>query len=129
MILRFDRLFKRIFQFTAFNLVVLALGWTSACQSKSPEQTTLSDEKVAQIMADLSVANAATNGLSGNSKDSLMQVYFKQVFEIHNTSLEVYEKDLRIIAQDFSRMEKIAKVADDILKVGPEEGAGGAPKK
>lgn len=80
-------------------------------------------------MADLSLANAATNGLSGNAKDSLMQVYFKQVFEIHNTTLEVFEKDLRIIAQDLTRMEKIAKVSDDILSVGPEEGVGGSPKK
>lgn len=67
-------------------------------------------------MADLAIADAATTGLSGYTKDSLMQVYFKQVFDMHGTSAEVYENDLRIIASDLSKMELIVKSADDLLK-------------
>ncbi len=87
----------------------------SACQSNTPEQPTLSDDKLAQIMADLSVADAATNGLSGFRKDSLMHAYSNQVFELHGVNIETYEKDLRTLANDLNRMEHIVKKADDLL--------------
>ena len=58
-------------------------------------------------MADLNVAEAATNGMSGYPKDSLMKVYFNQVFEIHSTSVEAYEKDLRVLSADLPRLQRI----------------------
>ncbi len=66
-------------------------------------------------MADLALADAATTGLAGYTKDSLMQVYFKQVFEIHGVTEEAYEKDLRILADDLNHMEVIVKKADELL--------------
>ena len=51
---------------------MLALG-LSACEEKK-EQPTRSDEKTAQIMADLAIADAGTYGLSGYKRDSLAQV-------------------------------------------------------
>lgn len=86
-----------------------------ACQQKQVEMPSLPDEKLARIMADISIADAATTGLSGYAKDSLMQVYFKQVFEIHGVSLETYEKDLRILAKDLDHMERVVKQADEFL--------------
>jgi hypothetical protein len=91
----------------------------SACQNNNQEQPVLSDDKIAQIMADLSVADAATNGLTpGYTKDSLMHVYFNQTFVIHGISLDIYEKDLRILAQDLPRMERIVKKAQTLLTEG-----------
>jgi len=69
-------------------------------------------------MADISIADAATTGLNGYAKDSLMQAYYKQVFEMYGVTLEVYEKDLRILAQDLVRMEGIVKQADELLTEG-----------
>ena len=66
-------------------------------------------------MADLSVAEAATIGLAGYPKDSLMKVYFTQVFEIHGTTPEVYEKDLRIVSADLSRLKLIVEGSIDLL--------------
>ncbi len=66
-------------------------------------------------MADISIADAATNGLAAFAKDSLMHVYFKQVYEIHGITLEAYEKDLRILAKDLPRMQGIVKMADELL--------------
>ena len=98
--------------------MLLSLAILHACQFSPQEQPALPDEKIAQIMADLSVAHAATTGLAGYAKDSLLQVYFKQVFEIHSVSLENYEKDLRILANDLPRMERIVKQSEDLLTEG-----------
>ncbi|MBC7776884.1 MAG: DUF4296 domain-containing protein [Phycisphaerae bacterium] len=105
--------------------IIAMLGFCCSCQSNAPDQPSIPDEKIARIMADISIADAATTGLSGYVKDSLMQTYFKQVFEMHGVTIETYEKDLRIIAKDLSRMEGIVKQADALLTEGgvdPENG-------
>lgn len=85
------------------------------CKSDQTLVPSLSDDKIARIMADLAIADAATTGLSGYVKDSLMHVYFKQVFDIHGVSDSVYEADLRILAKDLPRMEMVVKKADELL--------------
>lgn len=104
--------------------LLILLGFLAACTPKSEEQTTLSDDKIARIMADMNIADAATTGIAGYTKDSLMHHYFKQVFEIHGVSLESYEKDLRIVAQDLERMDRIVKNAEALLT---EKSQGSAP--
>ncbi len=89
------------------------------------EQPALPDEKLARIMADLFTAEAATNGLNGYPKDSLMQIYFNQVMEMHGVTREAYEKDLRIIANDLPRMDAIVKQAEELLGPGKKEGGSG----
>lgn len=108
----------RIAVFAHFIAVLLLFS----CEEKV-EQPSLPDEKISRIMADLFTAEAATNGLSGYAKDSLLQVYFKQVLEMHNVSKEEYEKNLRLIANDLPRMEGIVKQAETLLQTGgrPEE--------
>lgn len=107
---------KRFCRLTLFAcLWALMVAMLAACEAKQAEPRALTDEKIARIMADLSIADAATNGLSGFAKDSLMQFYFKQVFEIHGVTLEIYEKDLRILAQDLGQMQGVIKMADELL--------------
>lgn len=97
------------------SLVILALcSGFYACGPKA-ERPSRSDEELARLMADLAVADAATNALSGFEKDSLAQLYYKQVFDKHGTNLETYEKDLRLIVNDFERIRKIQKRAEEFL--------------
>ena len=98
-----------------FSLLISVFFFLTACRDAPTEQPTLSDDKLAHIMADLSIADAATNGLAGYKKDSLMHVYVQQVFELHRTTLEAYEKDLKLLSLDLPRMEKIVHKAEDIL--------------
>lgn len=86
-----------------------------ACASETVKQPSLTDEKIARIMADLSIAEAATNGLVGFAKDSLLHVYIRQVFDIQGVTPEKYEEDLRILAHDLARMEAIVLRADSML--------------
>jgi hypothetical protein len=92
-------------------LVVLLV----ACQQQV-EQPTFSEEKTARILADLAVADASTTLLSGYPKDSLVHVYYQQVFEMNGTSLEEYERNLRLLVVDVPRMQRIAQMAEDLLK-------------
>lgn len=105
-----------VFLFGA-GLVLLLM----ACREDVSKQPTLSDDQLAQIMADISVADAATTGMAGYPKDSLMHVYFKQVFKIHGTTVETYENDLRILAKDLERMEAVVKQAEMLLSEGTKK--------
>lgn len=107
-------------KFLLFSLWFLA-AFLSSCGEKTKEQPSLSDEKISHIMADLFTAEAATNGLSGYPKDSLMQIYFKQVLEMHKVSKEEYEKNLRLISNDLPRMEAIVKNAETLLSPEKKE--------
>jgi hypothetical protein len=98
----------------------LSICFLLACFGEKAEKPTLSDEKLARIMADLNVAEAATLGLSGYPKDSLMKVYFAQVFEMQGTTPEIYEKDLRLISTDLPHLQKIVLESVRLL-----EGNGG----
>lgn len=89
-----------------------------ACQS-SPAPvaaTTISDDKMARILADLNIAEAATARLNGYTKDSLMQVYFRQVLEMHGMTIADYEAQLRTIASDPVRMENLLKNSENLLE-------------
>ena len=86
-----------------------------ACQ-KQAEQPSMTDDKMAQIVADLSLAEAATQGLYGAPKDSLVRVYTVQVFKIHGTSLEEHEKNLKLISQDTEHLRQVLQKAEEILK-------------
>lgn len=109
-----------------FLLACLFAPFLFSCREKV-EQPALSDEKLTKIMADLFTAEAATNGLNGYPKDSLMQIYFNQVMEMHGVTREAYEKDLRIIANDLPRMDAIVKNAEELLGPGKkEEGSSGS---
>ncbi len=70
-----------------------------------------SEEKTARIMADLYLAEAATNGLTSYSKDSLTHVYYEQVLKIHGVTAPEYEQNLKILAQDEERIERVVNQA------------------
>lgn len=84
-------------------------------------QTTLTDDQIAHIIADMDVAEAAANGLSGYSKDSLTHFYYNQVLELHGTTKDEYEKNLHILADDLPRMHAILDQVDQILEPGKKE--------
>ena len=70
---------------------------------------------MARIMADLAIAEAATTGLTGYPKDSLMQAYFRQTLELHSITQDSYEKNLRLYADDLPRMQQLTKQTETLL--------------
>lgn len=97
-------------------LTLLTLGCQPAHESPS-----LTDEKMSRILADLFIAEAATNGLSGYPKDSLTHVYYDQVFQIHGISREEYEKNMRLLVLEEAHIEKVVKDAVDLLRTEKDQ--------
>lgn len=97
------------------KILLLLFPFLFACTQKV-EEPIWPDDKTARIMADLSTADAAANGLSGYSRDSLAQIYYKQVFEMHGVTLEEYEKNLNLLTRDLPRMGAVMDSAQAILK-------------
>ncbi len=89
-----------------------------ACQPPAEKQggNLIPDEKMARIQADLNIAEAATARLNGYPKDSLRQVYFKQVMDMHGISNADYEATLRVIVTDQARMEALLKMSESFLQ-------------
>jgi hypothetical protein len=90
------------------HLMLLALA--TACHNAA-ETPMFSEEKSARIMADLYLAEAATNGYTGYSKDSLTHVYYDQVLKIHGITASEYEQNLQVLAQDERRIERVVNLA------------------
>ncbi len=105
------------------NLKCLLIGALAFVACERVEKTTLPDDKIVRMMVDFHVADAATNGLSGYALDSLQQAYFQQVVQLHNVSLDEYEKNLRVVARDQDRMDRLLKRAEEIIGMSTVGGA------
>ncbi len=103
--------------FCWLGIVVMACQYTT---SPTPVAT-IPEDKMAHILADLNIAEAATARLNGYPKDSLMHVYFQQVMEMHGVTIASYEAQLRLIASDPLRMEKLLKDSENLLEDKVEE--------
>ena len=105
-----------------FLLLLLSVFWVSCNFQETAERPSVSDEKMARVIADLAIADAATNGITGYEKDSLMQAYFQQVLQLHGLTLEQHEKNLRIFANDMDKMQEILENAEMLLDTTIKDG-------
>jgi len=81
----------------------------SACLGNKAAAPTIPEDKMVRIMADLSIAEAATAQMNGYAKDSLTKVFYNQVFEMHQVQADQYEQNLRLYANDLPTMERIVQ--------------------
>ncbi len=87
----------------------------SHCVFDNSVKPSIEEAKMARIMADLAIAEAATTGLSGTAKDSLQQFYFNQTLTMHGLTLEQFEKELQIYANDLPLMMRISEEAEKLV--------------
>lgn len=80
------------------------------------EPTSLSDDQLATIMSELLIGEGATVMINGYKRDSIAAEYFKEVFALQKTTLEEYERNLRIVANDQARLDSIMAQAERLLK-------------
>ncbi len=98
--------------------VVIVAVLLTACRSE--ERLQLSEEQIARIMADLHIAEAATSGLVGYQKDSLLYRYYEQIFTLHQVDQQTYERDLRLLAREEARMQAVVERAEELLQASDD---------
>jgi hypothetical protein len=95
-------------------LFICLILFIVACQRDN--KYTIPREKMALIVADLHVAEGATTFIEGSKKDSVLNIYYQQVFEIQGISKEEFDKNLETMKLDPEEMAKVYKIAADSLE-------------
>jgi hypothetical protein len=67
------------------------------------------------ILCDLHIAEGAADLLDGTKKDSILKIYYAQVFEIQGVEEATFKKDLDLLKEDPVEMTKIYKWVTDTL--------------
>lgn len=121
-ILKFEVGFRlRQGKFNGAKGLLLAVCCCMVCScNENKNEPSIPDDQMARIMADMCIAEAATNGLGGYQKDSLMQVYFKQALDLHGLTMEEYERNLRLYSNEIPRMQSLMKKSEELLDTVPK---------
>jgi len=67
----------------------------------------IEEEKLIKILTDLHFSEAAILSLNQKIKDSISNIYYEQIFEIHGVADSVFYSDLEILRKDAKRLEEI----------------------
>lgn len=87
-------------------LLIAALILT-ACSKEKKVKLPYPDEKVVAILSDIHVSEAALQPLFGHLKDSTAEVYYQQIYEIHQINEEELNELLQILKDHPREMERI----------------------
>jgi ribosomal protein L20A (L18A) len=91
----------------------LALIFVAGCSRQ--EQPPLGEDKLIQALTDAHVMESALQQLSGTYKDSMRQVYFEQLLEVHEIREEDFRRSVDALARNPVKMERIyRKVGEEI---------------
>ena len=82
----------------------LLLASVVSCGPK-PTPITMDEDKLVEVLIDVHVAEAAVQMLRGATKDSVINAYYDQIFEIHGLNREAFETTMEILRTDPKRME------------------------
>jgi Domain of unknown function (DUF4296) len=96
-----------------FYLFICFLALTQ-CQDKT--KYSLSRVQMANILCDLHIAEGATSLLEGAKKDSVITLYYKQIFEIQGVNEAEFKENLDLLKTDAPEMAKVYKIVNDSLE-------------
>ncbi len=69
----------------------------------------VNEDALVRILADVHIAEAAVQNLSGAYKDSILRVYHQQVYRIHNIPEENFRQAVEMLSHEPEHMEKVYK--------------------
>ncbi len=93
-------------------MTILVLNSCSKTQAPLP----IEEDKLKEILIDVHMAEAAMQPILGLKKDSLKELYFSQIFEIHQVHPVDFEATMEILQTDPKRMKKIYKSLTEDVK-------------
>ena len=99
---------KKIRAKTSFFVLIVAVFLAIGCtETTQMQKTTISEDKMVRLHADLLLANAAVANLYGPLRDSMLAIYHNQIFTINGVKKQEYEANLRIYAENMTAMDSI----------------------
>ncbi len=105
-------------------IVVLAFFTFFSC-TKGTDKMSLSREKMANILLDAHLAESASVYLSSKQKDSISQIYYQQIAQIHDVSTEEFKQNMEILSKNPIEMEKVYKIIKDSITSKEKQVVGG----
>ena len=99
-------------------LALLLILACAACRESSPI-CDIPDEGLILALADLHLAEAAAQHLVGPLKDSTLQTYYRQVFDIHSMDEEAFRICFEELQKDPERLNLFyEKVLEELSRQG-----------
>jgi hypothetical protein len=112
---RARRIFAQVFMKKYILISCLGLFACQQTAQQAQETTTIPEEKLVRIMADVALADGAVSNLSGYRRDSLAHVYYQQVYELHGITFEEYEQNLQAVSTNTPKLEALVAQARALL--------------
>jgi hypothetical protein len=105
-------------KFRRFLPVLIFLAFIS-CEEKP--SCTMPEEQLVLVLGDMQVAEAAAQSLIGAVKDSVLEVYYDQIFSIHGVERASFELCFDELQQDPQRLSLIyEKVIEELKRQGAQ---------
>ncbi|MFT7605055.1 MAG: hypothetical protein ACI8VT_002648 [Saprospiraceae bacterium] len=99
-----------ILRFIAFICLFLILS----CQPK-PDMLEIPQEKLILVLADVHFSEGALLSIYPSQKDSLRDLYYQQIYQIHEISEQAFEHDVTLLKFNPKLMEEIyEKVLEEL---------------
>jgi hypothetical protein len=105
-----------------FLSLILFVSFLFSCGPK-PAVLPIEKERLIPILVDVHIAEAAVQSLRKQEKDSVIQVYYDQIFEIHKISEDDFYASMEVLKQDAYQLEQIYEVVlEEVTKKGATVG-------
>lgn len=91
----------------AFFIFSLCFLFTSC--GEEDVQFTMPEDDLVKLLYDIQVAEAALQTVHSNIKDSVVAIYYEQVFEIHGTTKEILVKNIEVLKEKPIKSHEIYK--------------------
>lgn len=117
-----------------FRCVFLLLLFTLHSCSTRPSSKSLSDlrfeeQKIVEILADVHYAKSASRINIRLNRDSLFEIYSKQLFEIHEISKQDYEEIVSVLESDLGEYYRIEQKVHAYIKSIKDESSSNSKKR
>ncbi len=101
--------------------IILAIVTFTACNETTvaPKkiEPDIPQEKMIQILKDVHLAEAIAQSERTNVKDSLLAIYYEDIYRIHNITKEDLERNLKLWMNDAEVVDKLyEKVIEELSK-------------
>ncbi|MCB0560138.1 MAG: DUF4296 domain-containing protein [Lewinellaceae bacterium] len=92
--------------YVVVGIACLLLASLVSCSQKPPALA-IDEDKLVEVLIDVHIAEAAVQSLRGATKDSVINAYYDQIFEIHGLSREEFVTTMEILRTDPKRTEEL----------------------